>query len=33
MWQAMVSAWVDQINALNLPKRISPKDVTVTGIF
>jgi creatinine amidohydrolase len=33
MWQAMVSAWVDQINALNRPKRISPKDVTVTGIF
>ena len=33
MWQAMVSAWVDQIHTLTRPKRITPKDVTVTGIF
>jgi creatinine amidohydrolase/Fe(II)-dependent formamide hydrolase-like protein len=33
LWQAMVSAWIDQLNALTRPKRITPKDVTVTGIF
>lgn len=33
MWQVMVSAWIDQIQALTRPKRITPKDVTVTGIF
>jgi creatinine amidohydrolase/Fe(II)-dependent formamide hydrolase-like protein len=33
LWMAMVSAWVDEINALTRPKRITPKDLTVTGIF
>jgi len=33
LWQAMVNAWVDRLNSLTRPKRITPKDVTVSGIF
>jgi creatinine amidohydrolase len=33
MWAAMVDAWVDQLAALQRPKRLTPSDVTVKGIF
>lgn len=33
MWTAMVEAWVQKLTALQRPKRPSPKDVTVQGIF
>lgn len=33
MWQAMESAWVDQLSSLIQPKRPTPDDQTVMGIF
>jgi creatinine amidohydrolase/Fe(II)-dependent formamide hydrolase-like protein len=32
-WQAMVDAWVDRLTALLGPRRPSPQDVTVQGLF
>ena len=33
MWTAMVDAWVEKLSALLCPKRPTPKDVTIQGIF
>lgn len=33
MWAAMVEAWVEKLAALQRPKRPTPKDVTVAGLF
>lgn len=33
MWQAMVEAWVQALSALQHPKRPTPDDLTVRGIF
>jgi creatinine amidohydrolase len=33
MWTAMVNAWAQDLLALQRPKRPTPKDVTVHGIF
>ncbi len=33
MWQKMVTAWTDQLNAVTQPKRPTPDDLTVKGIF
>ena len=33
MFDAMVDAWVEKLTALTQPKRPTPKDVTVTGLF
>jgi len=33
MWAAMVDAWAEKLTALTRPRRPSPKDVTVTGLF
>jgi len=33
MWQWIVDAWVDRLSALTLPRRPSPNDVTITGLF
>lgn len=33
MWQAMVDAWVEKLTALTRPKRLTPNEVTVTGLF
>ncbi len=33
MFAAMVDAWVEKLSALVRPKRPTPKDVTVTGLF
>jgi len=33
MWAAMVDAWAEKLTALTQPRRPSPKDVTVTGLF
>ncbi|MCU0507468.1 MAG: creatininase family protein [Anaerolineae bacterium] len=33
MWSAMVDAWVDKLAALTKPRRPTPKDVTITGLF
>ena len=33
MWTAMVDAWVEKLSALTRPKRPSPSDVTITGLF
>jgi creatinine amidohydrolase/Fe(II)-dependent formamide hydrolase-like protein len=33
MFDAMVDAWVEKLTAMTQPKRPTPKDVTVTGLF
>jgi creatinine amidohydrolase len=33
MWAAMVDAWVSELKLLVLPKKPSPKDVTIQGLF
>ena len=33
MWKSMVDAWVDDLSALTRPKRPTPSDVTITGLF
>ncbi len=33
MWQAMVDAWVGQLSALTHPRRPTPDEMTVQGIF
>ena len=33
MWQAMVDAWVEKLTQLCSPRRITPDDVTVKGLF
>lgn len=33
MWTAMVDAWVEKLSALQRPKRLTPDDVIVHGIF
>jgi creatinine amidohydrolase len=33
MWTAIVDAWVEKLAALTQPKRPSPQDVTITGLF
>lgn len=33
MWEIMVGAWVHKLQALHRPKRPTPKDMTVQGIF
>ena len=33
MWKAMVDAWVQDLTALQRPKRPTPNDLTVRGIF
>ncbi len=33
MWQAMVEAWVEKLTVLTRPKRLTPNEVTVTGLF
>ena len=33
MFDAMVDAWVEKLSALTQPRRPTPKDVTVTGLF
>ncbi len=33
MWAAMVDAWVEKLSAMQQPKRPTPNEVTVTGIF
>jgi creatinine amidohydrolase len=33
MFGAMVDAWVEKLTALTQPRRPTPKDVTVTGLF
>lgn len=33
MWQAMVDAWVENLSAMTRPKRPTPNDLTVKGIF
>jgi creatinine amidohydrolase len=33
MWECMVDAWVQALRALQSPKRPSPNDVTVNGLF
>ena len=33
MWAAMVDAWVSKLNKLLQPRRPSPKDLTIQGLF
>jgi hypothetical protein len=33
MWKAMTDAWIDKLNALTRPKRLTPQEVTVSGLF
>ena len=33
MFDAMVDAWVEKLTAMTQPRRPTPKDVTVTGLF
>jgi creatinine amidohydrolase/Fe(II)-dependent formamide hydrolase-like protein len=33
MWQVMVEAWVEKLSALQRPRRPTPKDVTIQGLF
>jgi creatinine amidohydrolase len=33
MWQAMVDAWVEKLSALTRPRRPTPEQVTITGLF
>lgn len=33
MWQAMVAAWIDNLSKMAKPKRPTPNDLTVKGIF
>jgi creatinine amidohydrolase/Fe(II)-dependent formamide hydrolase-like protein len=33
MWAAMVEAWVQKLVMLGHPRRPSPKDVTIQGLF
>ena len=33
MWQAMTDAWVEKLAALTRPRRPTPSQVTVTGLF
>jgi creatinine amidohydrolase len=33
MWAAMVEAWVQKLTTLGRPRRPSPKDVTIQGLF
>lgn len=33
LWQAMVAAWVEKLSAMQRPKRLTPDQTTVTGLF
>jgi len=33
MWEAMVAAWVENLSTMIKPKRPTPDDLTVKGIF
>ncbi|MCL7453947.1 MAG: creatininase family protein [Anaerolineae bacterium] len=33
MWQAMVDAWLRKLSTLHRPKRPTPEQVTITGLF
>lgn len=33
MWANMISAWVEQLAPLVRPKRPTPNEVTITGLF
>jgi len=33
MWAVMVEAWVEKLSALQRPKRPTPDEVTIPGLF